>query len=649
MGEPVSAGVARAAGQVAARGGGWLLRRLRPDTSAAALTVHADNLAERVMVAETRRLGELAVVRGAGVDVSFDARQRIRAAGGEILGALSEVGGYYRGLRPGRLVVLGEAGTGKTVLALHLLVDVLEHRLDDPARPGPVPVRVNAAGWDGGRGFTEWFAGVLASDYSVLPRVARMLIQTGRVLPVLDGLDEMDPLDAPPVCARGALDRLNETPWRGRPVIVTCRSEVYEKARALGSPDVDAGLHAATAVELRPLTTAEMVGFLDACRKSVGVDPERWAPVVGRLAREPGGVLAEALRTPWFLTLTVQLLRREGEAGGRELAAASGVEAVRDRLFSALIPAAVDALPGEDGPERRYTEDRVHFWLHNLACHLEMRRERSRGGTDIALHELWELAGRRSCRLLHGLVSGLLCGLVWGLMYGHTTGLVLGLLFGLVPGLLPTPAPRRIVWRVRTKGALLAALRRVLVFVLQWALVLAFLGWGLGLGLVDGLVSGLVWGLWLGVMSALVFRPEPDPRSRLRDERRVISDDAISGLVSGLVVALGFVLVTGVVTGVRVVLGVVEEPAVVLGADEPELRFVLPVGIILVTFGLVSAAASVRYTCASLLFLVRGVFPARPAPFLDWARHAGLLRVTGAAYQYRHESYRDWLVQHPAR
>jgi hypothetical protein len=29
---------------------------------------------------------------------------------------------------------------------------------------------------------------------------------------------------------------------------------------------------------------------------------------------------------------------------------------------------------------------------------------------------------------------------------------------------------------------------------------------------------------------------------------------------------------------------------------------------------------------------------------LEWARNAGLLRVTGIAYQFRHDTYQQWLV-----
>jgi hypothetical protein len=169
--------------------------------------------------------------------------------------------------------VLGEPGAGKTVVALHLLLDVLEHRHDREGQPAPVPLRVNAASWDTRAGFTDWLSGVLVRDYSLRPRVAKLLIESGRVLPVLDGLDEMDPPDAPPDRAREALDQLNKTPWRGRALIVMRRSRVYEAARALHGDGGDAGLDASTAVTLRPLTTPEIVRHLDDSRAGRGHRP----------------------------------------------------------------------------------------------------------------------------------------------------------------------------------------------------------------------------------------------------------------------------------------------------------------------------------------------------------------------------------------
>ena len=65
----------------------------------------------------------------------------------------------------------------------------------------------------------------------------------GYILPVLDGLDEMDPPDAEPDRARVALDRLNEPPWHNGPVVVMCRADVYARLRELRG---DAGLQDVT-------------------------------------------------------------------------------------------------------------------------------------------------------------------------------------------------------------------------------------------------------------------------------------------------------------------------------------------------------------------------------------------------------------------
>ena len=73
------------------------------------------------------------------------------------------------------MVVLGEPGAGKTVLAVRFLRDQLRYRatLADSVRADePVPVRVNAAGWDGSADFTAWMANQLGIDYPLNPRVA---------------------------------------------------------------------------------------------------------------------------------------------------------------------------------------------------------------------------------------------------------------------------------------------------------------------------------------------------------------------------------------------------------------------------------------------------------------------------------------------
>jgi len=75
---------------------------------------------------------------------------RFREVGGVDGGDLASVFGYYQALSPGRLVVLGEPGAGKTVLALELLTQLLERRqLNGDI---PVPVLISAAASRGRNG-----------------------------------------------------------------------------------------------------------------------------------------------------------------------------------------------------------------------------------------------------------------------------------------------------------------------------------------------------------------------------------------------------------------------------------------------------------------------------------------------------------------
>lgn len=62
--------------------------------------------------------------------------------------------------------------------------------------------------------------------------------------------------------------------------------------------------------------------------------------------------------------------------------------------------------------------------------------------------------------------------------------------------------------------------------------------------------------------------------------------------------------------------------------------------------GLLWAAAWRRY--AAFLTCTRGRLPWRLGRFLDWAYDAGLLRISGTAYQFRHLELQDHLASGPA-
>ncbi|MEU4766389.1 NACHT domain-containing protein [Actinosynnema sp. NPDC023794] len=182
----------------------------------------------------------------------------------------------YRTTPTGRVMLLGGPGAGKTVLVQQLALDLLS---GEHVR---VPVVLPLASWDSRAvDLDEWMAEYLAEHHPPLTvGVARALIDADRVLPLLDGLDEMGPDRQ-----QHAL-RVLEAPRRR--FVLTSRPEGF------------AALPAVKVVFLGPLPALEIVYHL----VEAGAD-ERWSPVLEHLSTEPDGALAKALATPVYLGLAV--------------------------------------------------------------------------------------------------------------------------------------------------------------------------------------------------------------------------------------------------------------------------------------------------------------------------------------------------------
>lgn len=122
-----------------------------------------------------------------------------------------------------------------------------------------------------------------------------------------------------------------------------------------------------------------------------------------------------------------------------------------------------------------------------------------------------------------------------------------------------------------------------------------------------------------------------------------------AGLVAGQVLDAAVIGPSGWPRGGALVALVLLCPAgVLLGLS---LRAGLGLGTALpplVLFGLLYCALcgdTVMYLCWLLVHLRR--VPFRLSRFLDWCHAAGLIRITGGVYQFRHREFQEWLARHP--
>ncbi len=186
-----------------------------------------------------------------------------------------------------RLLILGEGGYGKTTELLLLVAGLLQLARDDAQQP--VPVVLKLASWGRrSRRLADWMISQIAERHKLDAALVRRWIDGDRVLPLLDGLDEVEP-GCRDACARAINEYLGGHPDRS--LAVTCRNDVVD--------ELSQRLDVRDAYALRPLSDAA----LDRHLAAAGPDAE---PLRAALT-EPGW--RELAHTPLLLVMMERVLR----------------------------------------------------------------------------------------------------------------------------------------------------------------------------------------------------------------------------------------------------------------------------------------------------------------------------------------------------
>lgn len=612
--------------------------------------------------------------------VRMDGLRFGESSGARAKGQLSNVRSYYERLHPPRLVILGEAGSGKTMLAVELALQLLERGFRGQGlERARVAVPVSVAGWTGDESLQDWLIDRLTEAYHLLPGVASELVEARRILPVLDGLDEIaqDP-DRGTATVRRVLSALNTGGTSLTPVVITCRDRFYENLHASGF-----GVHEAAVVRIDRLTAKQVSAYIysrflsDPSSKQGHPD---WNQL--HLEIEAGGTpaLVSAFEVPWLMTLATTVCDA-GLTSLRELTelADRAPAQLHEFLLDEFIPAAVSLHPKGIGREQigkpqyseryrratpadRYKPDAVKAWMTALADHLRWQETHEMSPTDIQPDHLWLIAAAagKPVRAVHTAIAVTLGALMGSLSAEYTGGFpgvvitclvtALGAAFGLRAGLwtLPAPGRNKVTAPLRRRVAAMTAWflkppspSRVNIWQALmnpwWACLVAVAGIAGGVaGFVDGgtrvgVTEGLAAALAACVLTGLSYGT-----SHAISPEEPLTNDLIFGLVLGGVAGVATGLPGGLTGGLAADLHL-NHYLTVSGSAMVAIIISLLAGVAL------GSRAWLRYTIALFFVAPERTLPWHCLRFLDWAATAGLLRISGINYQFRHDDLRRHL------
>jgi hypothetical protein len=570
---------------------------------------------------------------------------------------------FYQKIRGGRLVITGDPGHGKTLLAIELVLQILRARNGGGSAENSLPVPVSVAGWDGTEDLPTWLTKRLKEEWHLSPTIGRTLIRRHLILPVLDGLDEIGarqdkekPLDR----QLRVLRRLN--PSRGAmkgtepvPIIVTCRIDDYQ----LLKKEVG-GLLGAVVVKVLPLNRRLIKEYLrarfDPTMTLHTVDGAQWLEFANSLDRTAAGTLERCLCSPWYLSLAISACRA-GETSVQELQRFQDVTELEGYVTESSVAAAVrlhprgirtvDSVIQRESREERteapgdlYDPEDVRKWLATLARHLDWQANEGMSSTNIDLLTIWRLSEVNGDhpRIIHtsvAVVGGVLAGALGGEFADGMAGVLImsvavaaGIGFGLWAGLRSEPRPSRVSFpRINeTRGQVVIALA-ILVAVVG-GIAGTLVGHSTAIGISEGVSAGF---------AAIILAGLGDRRVKALEPRDALRTDLFFGLALGVVyLAIGGL--PGGLTG-----GILSHLHLNRYLTVPgSIAVALVIGMVAgVSLG---SRCLLRYAISVTMEASRGNVPLTFERFMDWAYGAGILRISGVSYQFRHDKLRSSLA-----
>jgi hypothetical protein len=507
------------------------------------------------------------------------------------------------------LLILGNPGSGKTIMLMELARQLIERARGDETEP--IPVVFNLGSWKESQTLIDWLAEQLNIHYSVPKKTAPAWIHENRMLLLLDGLDEVKQ-ESRGKCVH-AINQFRKE--RGLTSLVICsRSEEFRA--------IDAKLSYEGAITLQPLTSEQINAYFDLFGKNLAF--------VKKVLKKDKS-LQELAESPLMLS-TMALAYKNIEIG--QMQASKNVEEQRRNLFDTYIEHMFQR--STRITNSALTKLQTTHYLSWLA-----RKMLQHNAIPYQLEVMQPSWLDEKLRRLHRLFSALIFGPCFGLAMGLLIVLGFELIWGLISGLIAGLIMALLFWWSSEEITMLDKLK--------WSWKEARQGVGAGLiygsigGLIvalfimqtDGLIDGLSIALGVMVFSMLVLMvitgliseqvaETTYPGQRLKQTvRNTFYFIVLSGLLGGLSFGLIGVLL--------------DDPLIFASLG------MLCGGVCGLLFG--TGPALLRHFALRVILARYQLLPWRLIPFLEHAVDLIFLRRTGGSYIFVHRT----LMEHFAK
>lgn len=521
----------------------------------------------------------------------------------------------------GKLLILGAPGSGKTTMMLELARELCGRAEKDAQYP--IPILLNLSNWkDDELSIQNWIIVELETKYGVRKDLGTYWINNQNLLPMLDGLDELES-HRQDRCSQ-KLDQLLQSNVRPQYLVVCSRYEEYS--------NYTTKLELNGAICLKELRILQIQEYLERIEYS-----ELWGFL------EQNSTLLKLIKTPLFLNILILSIQKFSIKNWQEI---SSTSEQKDYLLHAYIQQMLArSLPHHASYRRESlpTKKQTKRWLAYLAKQLQKETQ-----TEFSIGKMqprWLVKKREKYlyRIITGTFFGLYGGLIiliiiWfnfkiviGSYYALVFSLIIGLFFALGFG----------TWAFLTIGYAQDIQLIENLKVSPLSLTHSLLG-GLIAGVITWQLSKMIVFLMIGLIIGIVYGVQNSLIQNIRYFNQ--------GIHLSLKNAIYLTIFTGLIFSCFAFVMQSQISFILFGNSK-----ILPLSSLLISsillggfFGLLrSGTAIIQHLSLRIVLTLCNYCSWNYARFLDYATERMLLQRVGGRYRFIHQLLQEHFAAMP--